>query len=271
MQFRPEMPLCLHRHVMPATGTLHFPLQRLVKDCEEKAEAAKRPSAQQLTSAAPQAANGQQRRASASASSEQDSDDSADTTEPAATKPAAAKAASAPAALAANGGSPVGGSSEDDSEVTSGGAANGDGDFVPNLDKLKKLGKRAGPGGCTHHPSAGLHLLLQPAAVLYLCGWEARDARRHPWEASTECARPVTDGQTLPPSLPCYCASLLQAARWRAPARQRAARLGGRRAPRRRRLPRRARWRGCGARAPAARVSSACSLLLGCCLCFVAC
>ena len=104
---------------MPAPGTPHSSLQRLVKDCEAKAEAAKRPSAQQLPSAAPQAANGQQRRASgATASSEQDSDDSVDTTEPAATQPAAAKASAAPAALAVNGGSPVGDSGEDDSEVT---------------------------------------------------------------------------------------------------------------------------------------------------------
>lgn len=116
------------------------PLQRLVKDCEEKAEAAKRPSQQ---APAPGAPTGAHRRAPApsasSSGSEEDSEDSADGD--AAAAPAAVAAASAAAAV--SGASSGAGSSD---EGTAGDSGSGGDGFVPNLDKLKKLGKRAGPG-----------------------------------------------------------------------------------------------------------------------------
>ena len=115
--------------------------QRLLKDCEEKAEAARRPSAQQLPQQ--QAANSAAQRRSGpgnqqtGASSEDGESDG---------KPAAAAAAG----VASSSGGSADHSSDDDESADGGPvAANGAaGDsFVPNLDKLKKLGKRAGPGG----------------------------------------------------------------------------------------------------------------------------
>ena len=126
-------------------------LQRLLKDCEEKAEAARRPSTQQLAPAQAGAAAGQQRRASGAktggSSQEGDSDGTADGGE-------AAAAAAAPASGSDAG--PAGdsaGQSSDDAEGEDGAANGAASEFVPNLDKLKKLGKRAGPGGkvTRHH------------------------------------------------------------------------------------------------------------------------
>ncbi|EFN56873.1 hypothetical protein CHLNCDRAFT_21935 [Chlorella variabilis] len=125
--------------------------QRLLKDCEEKAEAARRPSTQQLAPAQVGAAAGQQRRASGAktggSSQEGDSDGTADGGE-------AAAAAAAPASGSDAG--PAGdsaGQSSDDAEGEDGAANGAASEFVPNLDKLKKLGKRAGPGGkvTRHH------------------------------------------------------------------------------------------------------------------------
>lgn len=127
-------------------------LQRLLKDCEEKAEAARRPSQQQLAPA-PGAPTGPQRRApgghSPSSGSDEetsgDSDGSVGDGAPVARAPAAAPAP-APAATAAGNGT-AGSSSADHSsdDADAGGSSSGN-EFVPNLDKLKKLGKRSGPG-----------------------------------------------------------------------------------------------------------------------------
>lgn len=118
--------------------------QRLLKDCESKAEAAKRPSAQQL----PQLARGSDASpskagsggGSASASDESESDDSADTQGPAngATAPAPAVAGASATASSA-------GEASSGSDGEAGGCGSG-AEFVPDLSKLKKLGKRAGPG-----------------------------------------------------------------------------------------------------------------------------
>lgn len=125
--------------------------QRLLKDCEEKAEAAKRPSQQQLAPA-PSAPSGSQRRApggqtsgSSGGDSEEDSEDGAAAAPAARAKPAATAAAAAPAPAAE--GSAGNSSSEHGHSSDEGVRGTGADGFVPNLDKLKKLGKRAGPGG----------------------------------------------------------------------------------------------------------------------------
>lgn len=114
-------------------------LQRLLKDCEEKAEAAKRPS-QQQAAPAPGAPSGTQRRApggqTASSGSEEEEGESDGSAAPAPSAPAPAPA---PAAT---------GSSAEEHSSGDDGAGSGEGAFVPNLDRLKKLGKRAGPGEC---------------------------------------------------------------------------------------------------------------------------
>lgn len=115
-------------------------MQRLLKDCEEKAEAAKRPSQQQQApaSGAPGAsqrrAPGGQTASSGSEEEEGDSDGSGDGAAPASAAPAPA---AAPAVLT---------SSAEEQSSGDDGAGSGEGAFVPNLDRLKKLGKRAGPG-----------------------------------------------------------------------------------------------------------------------------
>lgn len=107
-------------------------MQRLLKDCEEKAEAAKRPS-QQQPAPAPGAPSGLQRRApggqTTSSGSEEDEGDSDGS--------ASGGAAPAPAAP---------GAASSAEEHSSGEDGSGEGGFVPNLERLKKLGKRAGPG-----------------------------------------------------------------------------------------------------------------------------
>jgi hypothetical protein len=130
------------RQLSCSTAPPLFRLQRLLKECEERAEAARRPTAQPP---APPQPSTQQRRAvggangaaaSPPSSEEGDSDASA--------------AAAAGNGAAASDGTPAGGSadqSSDEGGEGSNGAANGADGFVPNLDKLKKLGKRAGPGG----------------------------------------------------------------------------------------------------------------------------
>lgn len=124
-------------------GVFEYPefdatFQRLLKDCEEKAEAAKRPS-QQQAAPAPGAPSGTQRRApggqTASSGSEEEEGESDGSAAPAPSAPAPAPA---PAAT---------GSSAEEHSSGDDGAGSGEGAFVPNLDRLKKLGKRAGPGG----------------------------------------------------------------------------------------------------------------------------
>ena len=142
-----------HPQPSPASPlTIFATLQRLLKDCEEKAELAKRPSAAALA----QQGGASSRRGSEAAvgrsggtsgsseGSEEESDESSDTREPA----AAARAGGAPVQAAANGGpAAVVSSGAEASSGSDGEAAAGSGgEFVPNLDKLKKLGKRAGPG-----------------------------------------------------------------------------------------------------------------------------
>lgn len=132
----------------PITTLLPLPpMQRLLKDCEEKAELAKRPSAQQLAPQ-PAAPGGSAPRRASNAGSSGSDEDSEDGGE--ALKPAAAHAAPTVAAAAGGGNgtasSGAEGSSGSDGEGGSGGSGEGEGGFVPNLAKLKKLGKRAGPG-----------------------------------------------------------------------------------------------------------------------------
>lgn len=128
--------------------------QRLLKDCEEKAELAKRPSAaalaQQGGASSRRGSEAALGRSGSSEGSEEESDESADTQEPA----AAARAGGAAAAAASNGGLAAVVSSG--AEASSGSGSDGEtvggsgSEFVPNLDKLKKLGKRAGRGGKVH-------------------------------------------------------------------------------------------------------------------------
>ncbi|KAL4443319.1 hypothetical protein ABPG75_011056 [Micractinium tetrahymenae] len=127
-------------------GVFEYPefdaaFQRLLKDCEEKAEAAKRPS-QQLAPA-PGAPSGTQRRApggqtASSGSEEEEGDSDGSSGSGAAPVPAAPAPAAVPAA---------GVSSAEEHSSGDDGAGSGEGGFVPNLERLKKLGKRAGPGG----------------------------------------------------------------------------------------------------------------------------
>ncbi|KAL4418883.1 hypothetical protein ABPG77_010052 [Micractinium sp. CCAP 211/92] len=126
-------------------GVFEYPefdatFQRLLKDCEEKAEAAKRPS-QQQPAPAPGAPSGLQRRApggqTTSSGSEEDEGDS-DGSASGGAAPAPGAPGAAPAGAA---------SSAEEHSSGEDGAGSGEGGFVPNLERLKKLGKRAGPGG----------------------------------------------------------------------------------------------------------------------------
>ena len=150
--------------------------QRLLKDCEERAEAAKRPSAgggaagavTQANGTATQAGSG---RGSGGSSSEEGEEDGGGDSEGA--------VSAAPAAPPAGSSADVSSAGEHSDSGGEGGGADGAGDEVAQRARLAKLARRAGPGGraarsrADHHD----HHPKKPAAGAAKKGPRAKEAR----------------------------------------------------------------------------------------------